>query len=586
MTRFANISYLLALVTLILLCARNTWAIEFTVDGVEADNIRENIELHLKNLNVDNDLLNNPFWQNEIRMTVAKAAEPFGYYNSYTNVSQQSETRLALTVYLGTPLKVANVTREIIGNGREDPVFRDKFNAFPLKPGDIMLQPRYEAFKTSMFNHALSNGYFDFFWQATRLDLVRETREANILLIAQSGPRYQFGALKFVGDDKARAIINRLRPFSEGELYSSEQLTEFNRRLLQSGYFSRIIARPVVSEADNLKVPIEVSIQHKPRDTFNVGLGAATDTGPRIRLRWDRPWVNSRGHSVSSELFLSKPEQSLVFDYRIPMQNVTSDYLSFQAGYQFIEYSNTSTESETLSLSAHRFWQKEGSPWQQDGSLTYLRENYKQGLDPEQTTQLVMPGYALTYLDKNHPLFIDRGTYFQAFVQAGQEGFGSDIDFAKATVETRMVRTSAPHRFILRAELGAIDTNDFSRVPSSLRFFAGGDQSIRGFQYRDISPTDSVFNPITGEYVEESIGARYLITSSIEYGYRVAEKWQVALFADAGTATNHFEEDVAVGLGSGFNWSSPIGPVRVYVARGFSELENSWRLHIILGPEL
>ena len=98
-----------------------------------------------------------------------------------------------------------------------------------------------------MFNYALSHGYFDFFWQATRLDLVREEKQANILLIAQSGPQYHFGDVKIVGDDKAKAIIKRLMPFKPGEPYSSSTLSDFNRSLNQSGYFSRVIARPVVS---------------------------------------------------------------------------------------------------------------------------------------------------------------------------------------------------------------------------------------------------------------------------------------------------------------------------------------------------
>ena len=83
-----------------------------------------------------------------------------------------------------------------------------------------------------------------------------------------------------------------------------------------------------------------------------------------------------------------------------------------------------------------------------------------------------------------------------------------------------------------------------------------------------------------------SVGGRYLVTASVEYAYRVAENWRAAVFTDAGTATNDFDEGLAYGFGVGFHWLSPIGPVRVYGARGLSEYENSWRLHFILGPEL
>ncbi len=563
-------------------------AIEYAINGVEDDKLKDNIELHLKNLKVEPSNLTDPFWREQIASTVATAVEPYGYYNSETLVEVKEQEKVELQVSLNSPLKVANVTREIIGEGREDKEFRKRFNAFSLKPGDTLVQPTYEAFKTSMFNYALSHGYFDFNWQATRLDLVREEREANIILIAQSGPRYKFGGVRIVGEDKAVAIIERIMPFEKGEPYSAAKLTEYNRRLNQSGYFSRIIARPVVNKAVDNVVPIEVTTLHKPRDAFNVGIGAATDTGPRIRLRWDRPWVNSRGHSIHSELFLSQPEQSLTLDYRIPMDNVSKDYVSIEAGYQFIEYSNTATESETLSLATHRYWQAQDSPWQHDGSITYLRENYKQGVEIPRTTELVMPGYAIQYLNKDDLLNINDGFYFKGYFQIGRENLLSDIDIAKGGVEGKIIRTFGKHRWIARAELGAIKTNDFTKVPASVRYFAGGDQSVRGFAYRDISPRAEVLNPITGERVEATIGAKYLTTQSIEYAYQFKDNWRAAAFVDMGTATNDIggEIDYAFGVGPGIHWLSPFGPVRFYIARGFSDFENGWRIHFMLGPEL
>lgn len=574
--------------------------LEYELVGVDDSKLRNNIRLHLNSLELTQAQLSDPFWQQEVASTVATAVEPFGYYNSQTRVEQpEDEDEVILHITLDTPLQVTNVTREIIGAGRADKDFRQTFNSFALKPGDVMLQPVYERFKSEMFNYALEHGYFDFHWQATRLDLVREERAANILLIAQSGPRYVFGEVTINGDDKAAEIIGQLRPFKTGEPYTSEQLTEFNRRLNQTGYFSRVIARPVVSQAQGTQVPIEVTLAHQPRDNFNVGLGAATDTGARLRLKWERPWVNASGHSVNGELFLSAPEQSLTLNYLVPMKDLTSDYLKYEAGYQLLDYNDTGTESQTLSLSVHRLVQDDDSPWQTDYSATYLRETYQvqqdaeqtEGVDlpvdmaPEQTTQLVLPGYALQYLTKDAPLNITHGNYLRAGIQVGRDGFGSDIDIVKITAEAKFIRTFGKHRFMLRAETGAIDTNSFTEVPASLRFYAGGDQSVRGFGYREIAPDDDdIFNPATG--LRENAGAKYLATAGTEYAYRVADKWRAAAFFDIGTATNEFNQDPAIGVGPGAHWLSPIGPVRFYIARGFSQTENTWRFHFMLGPEL
>ncbi|APD91550.1 outer membrane protein assembly factor [Alteromonas mediterranea] len=578
---------LLSLICTLTSTAQAQEGISYNIQGVKDDKLRNNIRLHLNSLDVEKALLTDPYWQGEVSDTVATALQPYGYYNSETNVVIDDGDKVTVNVSLNAPLTINKVTREIIGAGREDKAFRERFNALKLKEGDVLNQTIYESFKSSMFNYALSNGYFDFHWQATRLDLVRGAKQANVLLIAQSGPQYQFGELKIVGEDKAKAIISRLKPFETGDAYSSAVLSDFNRRLNQSGYFNRVIARPVVSDAEGLRVPVEVSLQHRPTDAFNVSLGAATDTGPRVRLGWERPWVNDKGHSVSSDIFISEPEQSVTADYRIPMKNITRDYASIEAGYQFIEYANTSFESETLSLSAHRYWQKNDSPWQHDGSITYLRETYDQGELNTNTTSLVLPGYSLTYRNKDSELNISNGNYIQMLAQYGKEGFGSDIDFAKAVVEATLIRTfNDVHRISLRGEAGAIKTNSFDEVPTSLRFYAGGDQSVRGFDYREISPTADVIDPETGELVTDSIGGKYLLTTSVEYAYRVADNWRVAAFVDAGTATNDTSTTLTYSVGPGVHWLSPIGPVRLYVARGFAPDENTWQLHIMLGPEL
>lgn len=562
-------------------------SITYDIKGVDDSKLRNNIRLHLNGLDVEKALLTDPYWQDEVAEAVATAVQPYGFYNSETKVRILEGDKVAVSVALNAPLTINKVTREIIGAGREDKAFRERFNSLQLKEGDVLNQTIYESFKSSMFNYALSNGYFDYFWQATRLDLVRDEKQANVLLIAQSGPQYQFGELKFVGDDKAKDIIERLKPFKAGDAYSSAVLGDFNRRLNQSGYFTRVIARPVVSEARGLLVPVEVSLLHRPTDAFNVSVGAATDTGPRVRLGWERPWVNDKGHSVSSDIFISEPEQSVTADYRIPMRNITRDYASIEAGYQFIEYSNTSFESETLSLSAHRYWQGDDSPWQHDGSITYLRETYDQGELSTNTTSLVLPGYSLTYRDKDSELNITNGAYLQMLTQIGREGYGSDIDFAKAVVEAMVIRTfNNVHRITIRGEVGAIKTNSFDEVPTSLRFYAGGDQSIRGFEYREISPTAEVIDPETGDLETDSIGGKYLFTSSVEYAYQVADNWRVAAFIDAGTATNDTNSTLTYGIGPGVHWLSPIGPVRFYIARGFAPEENTWDFHIMLGPEL
>lgn len=130
-----------------------------------------------------------------------------------------------------------------------------------------------------------------------------------------------------------------------------------------------------------------------------------------------------------------------------------------------------------------------------------------------------------------------------------------------------------------RANLGWIETGSFSRVPPSLRFFAGGDRSIRGYKYKSISPRDS-----DGKLT----GASKLATGSLEYQYNVTGKWWGAVFIDSGEAVNDLARtNLKTGAGIGVRWASPVGPVKLDIARPIGDNDKrGLQFYIGLGPEL
>lgn len=541
--------------------------------GVEDAKIVNNMRLLLRDVDVDTSQSPARLWKQPIQQAVVRAIQPFGYYSSQMTVLDDGDF-ISVNVFLGEPLVITNINLEVIGEGRQDDWFSSRFKQFPLSKGQPLLQKPYDDFKSNMLATAVSRGYFDFRWQAARLDLVREEHEANVLLIAQSGPRYKFGPLVIKGNALAIEIINKVNPLKEGEYYQAEKLTLFNRQLNQTGYFARAIARPLVKDAVDQRVPIEITISHKPRDIFDVGIGGDTDTKARISAKWQRPWVNSEGHSLSSELYLSGPQQSISTGYKIPMANVNDDYVSINLGFERID--NNDTFSEQLNLTAYRFWRPLGSDWQQSVFISYKNETFSQGLDARQTTQLIMPGYSISGRRSEGGLDVTWGNRNIFTIEGGSRALASDIDIVRISGTTKWIRTYGLHRVTARADIGAILTDNFDRVPSSLRFFAGGDQSIRGFNYNTISPRDEN---------DDLIGGRYLATASLEYAYPIYDQWRLATFIDAGTSTNDFDEDIKWGVGIGVHYLSIVGPIRLYLARP-SDKSNSVQIHFAIGPEL
>ena len=133
------------------------------------------------------------------------------------------------------------------------------------------------------------------------------------------------------------------------------------------------------------------------------------------------------------------------------------------------------------------------------------------------------------------------------------------------------------HRGILRLDGGANLADDFDKLSPSLRFFAGGDNNLRGYGYESISPKDS-----SGALT----GAKYIATSSLEYQYRVYGNWWGAVFYDYGDAFND-NPDLKRGTGFGVRWASPVGPIRLDFAWGLDATPgDEFKIHFTLGPEL
>ena len=170
------------------------------------------------------------------------------------------------------------------------------------------------------------------------------------------------------------------------------------------------------------------------------------------------------------------------------------------------------------------------------------------------------------------------GWSVQFDLQGAKEGVISDFDFVRLNTTVKGLYTLAErHRFLARAQGGGIASNSFARVPPSLRFFAGGDQSVRGYAYRTLSPVDE-----TGD----TIGARFLATGTLEYQYEFRPGWRAATFVDHGNAVDSWQDPLKTSLGLGIRWVSPVGPIRLDLARSISDSDEGFRLHFSMGPDL
>ncbi|WP_047337301.1 autotransporter assembly complex protein TamA [Pseudomonas protegens] len=507
-----------------------------------------------------------------------KAAQALGYYQPHiqSEVRGGDKPRLTLRIDPGEPVHLRNVTVRVEGPAASLKSFRLP-DSDQLKPGAVLNHGHYEDAKRLIQNQASRYGFFSGRFTQQKLSVDPQAGVADIDLVYDSGPRYALGKVSFSGDSLFdEDLLRRMVPFKAGAPYDSELIAELNQALQSSGYFEGVRVDAAPTAAEHEVIPVAVQLETRKPRTMGLGLGYSTDVGPRVKANWTRHWVNPQGHSYGWEAEVSAPRQNVGLWYDIPLDPPLTDKLRFAGGYQNEEIAGTDTLSKLLTIGPE-WHSKLPSGWQRVLSLKYQREEYRLG-DDSGLSNLLMPGLTYSYLRSDNRIDPHNGYRIQFDTKLAKEGVGSDTNLLYGTVLLKGLTTVWDnHRFLGRVQFGGSATNGYKSIPPSLRFFAGGDQSVRGYDYQTLSPENSE---------GDRIGGRYMVAGSVEYQYSIAEKWRIATFVDQGNSFNKLElPNLKTGVGVGVRWVSPVGPIRVDLAHAMND-DGGIRLHFSMGPEL
>ncbi|OEY68032.1 hypothetical protein BG841_11705 [Marinobacter sp. X15-166B] len=509
---------------------------------------------------------------------VKQAFQALGYYHPEVRweLTNGAEPQLRLTAVPGEPVRIRSRTVDISGPARSDPQFSA---TLPRRPevGDVLHHGRYDALRQTLQNRGSRLGYFDAEFTTHKLIVDPEAGVADIVLVYESGERYQLGAVTFEdGHGFDEMLLRQFVTIEPGEPYHADKVAGLNRDLLNSGYFAQVLVDAVPSDAEDRVIPVNVRLRPRAPRSVAAGVGFSTDVGPRFRGTWTEHWVNPSGHRRGADTELSAPRQNISAWYELPLDPPMTDAIRFTTGYQSEDIEDVTSERLTFGQQ----WQHGlESGWMQILSLRWEGERYRIGREVKQSSQLLLPGADYTKLQADSALDPSKGYRLQLGVAGAHRGVLSDVDLLHLQIMAKGLMTLADkHRLLVRLEAGGVATSSFDDVPPSLRFFAGGDQSVRGYGYETLSPQDDAGN---------TEGGRYLLVGSAEYQYAFANRWRVAAFYDAGNAINNLNDPLASGAGVGVRWISPVGPLRLDIAKGLNpDFGGGWRLHFSMGPEL
>lgn len=509
-----------------------------------------------------------------------RAVQALGYYQaqitSDVKKDRDGQLRLVISIQPGEPVHLRNVTVRIEGEASSLKAFRIP-KSTALRSGAVLNHGHYEDAKRLILNQASRYGFFSGRFTQQRLSVDPAAGIADIDLVYDSGPRYTLGKVSFSGDAPFDDdLLRRMVPFKENTPYDSELIAELNQAMQTSGYFEGVRVDAAPTAAVGQEIPVTVQLDTRKPRTMGLGLGYSTDVGPRGKANWTRHWVNPQGHSYGIESELSAPRQNVGLWYDVPLDPPLTDKLRFAGGYQYEEIAGTDSLSKLLTVGPE-WHSKLPSGWERVISLKWQREEYRLGDDSGLST-LLMPGISYSYLRSDNRIDPHNGYRLQFDAQVAKEGMLSDSNLLHGNVLLKGLTTLWDnHRFLGRLQVGGNATNGYKSIPPSLRFFAGGDQSVRGYDYQTLSPENSD---------GDRIGGRYMVAGSVEYQYSIAEKWRVATFVDQGNSFNTLElPSLKTGVGIGVRWVSPVGPLRLDLAHPLDD-DGGVRLHFSMGPEL
>ncbi|EGU0146119.1 outer membrane protein assembly factor [Vibrio parahaemolyticus] len=541
------------------------------IDGA----LEDNVKAYLSSI-PEKDYSTSLRFQARLDQSITEALNALGYYHAKISYSiSEGNDELIVNIHKGLPVKIKVMDVVISGEAKEDEEFANLIAKSPLKVGRILNQGEYDSLKSGIRNLALQRGYFNGDFKLNKLEVIPELNEANVRLHYDSGIRYHFGPVEITGSQIWENRVESMRPFEIGEPYLVSDVGEYNQNLSNTDWFSSVFVEPDLSKLeDGRELPIKVSLAPAAKNQIETGIGYSTDTGVRGTLKWKKPWVSARGHSFNTALSLSKPEQTITAGYKIPLDDVLREYYQLQFGLKHLD--NRDTESLESNLAVERHWLTDGG-WHKTVYVRHLYENFSQGLQDD-GVQFVLPGATFSRTrvrGGSMPMWGDKQS---VTVEYGDPALLSETRVLRLLGRSSWIRgIGENHRGLFRLEGGANITEEFEKLSPSLRFFAGGDNNIRGYGYESISPVDE-----SGALT----GAKYILSSTLEYQYRVYGNWWAATFYDIGDAFNDTPEWKS-GAGVGIRWASPVGPISFDFAWGLDEKPNNeFRIHFSLGPEL
>ncbi len=387
------------------------------------------------------------------------------------------------------------------------------------------------------------------------------TMTVSVTLYVDSGPRVMFGKTQVTGEKKVlEGFIRRKIAWKQGEVYDPLLVEKTQVSLEASGLFASIVIMPQAELDAEGQLPIDISLIESRHRTVSAGVSYNTQQGPGVMGTWEHRNMWGRGEKLSLFAEAWWKQQNVKLQYSKP------DF--WVAGQDFLWIAEMERETTTgfkesffsISGLVDRQWNAT-TKFSYGGSYKELRTGDS---DNNGVASLLKAPLQLKWSTANNLLDPTNGRSFNFKMTPTWKVDRPKMAYVINTLSGTLYHPlTADHRFVFAGKilLGSIVGAGRKSIPPPELFYAGSENTLRGYNYWSVSPLNAERKPI---------GGRSMMIYTFEPRMRLNEKFGLVFFYEAGNvykqATPRFNEKLLQSAGTGLRYHTPVGPLRVDIA--------------------
>ena len=401
--------------------------------------------------------------------------------------------------------------------------------------------------------------------------LTKEDNEKQLVDITfkvDQKKRVKFERINIYGNVKTRdKVIRRELKVIEGDYFSGEGLKKSTANLNRLGYFENVEIQPRTGSQDDL-MALDINVKERSTGSFSIGVGYSTFDSALATLQIAQGNLFGRGQKLSASAKLGSRTTEFVINFTEPWlfdRHISAGFSAFKWKTEFDDYTKDSLGG-SLSLGfptrIDEFTRTKFEYRFDRADISDIDENAAFAIREMEGTNISSSFIAgITRDSRNRPWNTSSGSYNSLSFEYAGGLLGGDIYFNKyLAVSEWYLPFLWETAVVIKGRIGYLQERSGGFLPVFEKFFLGGIDTVRGYEFASISPID----PATGD----KIGGEKMWVYNLEYRFPLLKDQGVigVVFLDAG---NVFSKDESFALkgrrsvGAGFRWYSPVGPIRV-----------------------